>query len=96
MKELDGWIPVSDVERLPKKCQWVNLLQDFREDPFKRYCALTRKEPTIRIACGTLRSIDSEGFAEWQCGALASGHPLRILECVTYWRPLPEVPKELL
>ncbi|WP_038486115.1 DUF551 domain-containing protein [Collimonas arenae] len=82
----DGWVSVDD--RLPKIGEWCAVFIDLRTGDWFDQQTI----PVTIITAASLRSIDSEGYADWQQGQLSSGHPLRKFSHVTYWMPLPKAP----
>lgn len=88
---MSQWISVD--ERLPEKGQWVIVYRDDADNPQDLFWAKHFGHETTLVTAATLRSVDNEGYADWQQGELSSGRALSMVRNVTHWMPLPEAPQ---
>lgn len=82
----------SVLTALPPVGEWVLTLSDARINIQTSFIREMYNQPQITIQPAQLRSIDSEGWADWEQLRMSDGGPFRTVRDVTMWAPLPAIP----
>jgi len=85
------WIPVLDVNNLPPKDVWVQLLENDELNTSDKYWSELFKKPAIRVGVAMLKEIDYEGNAYWYRGYVG-GSPINFGRNVTHFQYLTKAP----